>query len=235
MFAMKRVLLCCQPDCKNIRVKSGLCKKHLNRKLLGLGPDDNLPSRKVDGACSVDGCLRELYAKGFCNHHYQRNRLGKEMTPGLPPKSCCFRCQKPLAEGEKKTCKDCKKQKRKNARLRWEKKNPNNARKRNTGFDLDLLKTLRVLQSGLCSICEVEMELTGKSAKRECADHFETLDGVEVAHGTPSASKHPRGLLCSFCNLALGMYCSQQRKRGFSISQYENYLDNYPVKMFSLR
>lgn len=48
--------------------------------------------------CSVKGCKSEAYAKGFCNAHYMRDRLGKDMnipirnrTHDIP----CVDCGKP--------------------------------------------------------------------------------------------------------------------------------------------
>lgn len=37
------------------------------------------------------------------------------------------------------------------------------------------------------------------------------------------------GLLCSACNVSLGMYEGWQRPAGLRIAQYEDYLQNPPV------
>jgi HNH endonuclease len=41
----------------------------------------------VQGTCSVDGCKRPIYAKGWCNAHYNRNRLHGDPLGGGPSRS----------------------------------------------------------------------------------------------------------------------------------------------------
>lgn len=39
----------------------------------------------MDNGCSVDGCERRHYARGFCNAHYQRARLGYSVDGPIQP------------------------------------------------------------------------------------------------------------------------------------------------------
>lgn len=96
------------------------------------------------------------------------------------------------------------------------------------GFSSALLAELRAWQHGRCAICPRLME-PGRGRHAECADHFETVNGAPVRNGSPESIKHPRGLLCSPCNKALGFYESSQRPAGLVIEPYERYLADTPV------
>lgn len=93
-----------------------------------------------------------------------------------------------------------------------------NARKYKTGMSHALVLALRETQDGRCAICAVQLLYHKGFRESECADHTE-----------PSGVKVPRGLLCSLCNVGLGMYESGQRAAGLVIEPYERYLSNTPV------
>lgn len=91
------------------------------------------------------------------------------------------------------------------------------SRFRFSGFTAEITEKLRLAQSGLCAICTRTMRLGGKQPDSEAADHCHTL-------------RQPRGLLCSACNKALGVYEKHQRPAGLRLDAYEVYLANPPAK-----
>lgn len=80
-----------------VRVKKrGLCRNHYhqwglkNRPRVGLKP------------CSIEACTKDVYARGFCHGHYERNRTTG--SPERAPKPDC-ECGAPsLATGKCKAC-----------------------------------------------------------------------------------------------------------------------------------
>ena len=53
--------------------------------------------------CSVEGCQRPYYAKGFCAHHYHKNRNSmlaatkKPVWPTAPQRKCvAWLCEEPV-------------------------------------------------------------------------------------------------------------------------------------------
>lgn len=67
--------ICQVPNCSD-RVKArGLCSFHYGRQLRGISFDK---PRKIDGkytSCSVKGCHRSHYCRGWCHAHYKRVQL----------------------------------------------------------------------------------------------------------------------------------------------------------------
>jgi len=71
-------------------IKDALLKKSYDAASI-YEPMKNLRSYK----CNIDGCERLAYAKGMCNAHYIRLRLGKKLTDPLRATrrdSFCARC-----------------------------------------------------------------------------------------------------------------------------------------------
>lgn len=79
-----------------------------------------------------------------------------------------------------------------------------------SGFTPELVAACLEVQLGHCAICP--------RRDPDCADHSEA-----------TGCKVPRGLLCNWCNLALGFYEKHQRPAGLRIDAYENYLDASPA------
>ena len=98
------------------------------------------------------------------------------------------------------------------------------ARRRNTGYTPELFERLWETQNGCCAICRRSLQLGSHAALSVAADHCETVAGVLVQNGTPGSTKHPRGLLCSICNQALGMYEWHLRDNGVEVPAFARYL-----------
>lgn len=75
---------CAHPGCERIRLTvtaGGLCSMHYRRKLRGEDLDAPIRGNRMGvDPCSVEGCDRKFFAKGFCSLHYNRNR--REGSPG---------------------------------------------------------------------------------------------------------------------------------------------------------
>jgi HNH endonuclease len=50
------------------------------------GPAEKL-RQPADGPCSVDGCERRRYRRGFCGLHYKRVLAGRDLTTPIAPRS----------------------------------------------------------------------------------------------------------------------------------------------------
>lgn len=85
-------------------------------------------------------------------------------------------------------------------------------RKWNAGFTESIEQRCLAVQFGRCAIC--------RAPDTSCADHTEVA-GVKV----------PRGMLCNWCNLALGFYEGYQRPAGLRLDAYEKYLDAPPASV----
>lgn len=103
------------------------------------------------------------------------------------------------------------------------------SRRRNTGFTPDMVTACLCLQGGLCAVCRRTFSETSHTPGSMVADHYETSDGQRVRSGRPGATKHPRGILCSICNQALGMYEWHLRERGVEVPAFEAYLEDPPA------
>lgn len=190
--------LCEIEGCGRKHKGRGLCAMHLHSQRITDG------YKRPYKICSVPDCDGQVLARELCSKHYQARRL-----------------QDP----------DARVKHRANTE-RWRTANPVEAkssqrksmRKRHTGCSHDLVCELQALQAGRCAICPTVLVPRGKAGSSECADHYETLQGVRVKHKTKGATKHVRGLLCVACNYALGMYENHQRPAGLRIPQYEDYI-----------
>ena len=81
-------------------------------------------------------------------------------------------------------------------------------RLKTTGFTAAMVNDVYDLQAGICSICEVDLQ-----GIKVCADHCH-------------ATGQPRGLLCSRCNLAIGLFNDQPDL----LLAAADYLNDPPIK-----
>lgn len=95
-------------------------------------------------------------------------------------------------------------------RLAKEREKAVRRRKNKTGFCPDLVAAALDIQAGICPICEVDLE-----AIKQCADHD---------HSTGA----PRGILCSRCNLAIGLL----EDRPDLLRAAASYIENPPITGF---
>lgn len=118
---------------------------------------------------------------------------------------------------EKKLAKDREYYERTSKLPEVKKKRSQYSRLRNTGTSPELFEALWTMQAGQCAICSRAMSEESHRADSVNADHCHE-------------AKEPRGLLCSICNQALGMYEKHQRQQGIVIEAYDAYLNETPVK-----
>lgn len=114
--------------------------------------------------------------------------------------------------------------------LEVKRRNRDTARARNTGFPPDLFDRCLAVQGGVCALCNRAFGDKPRGADSMAADHFETLGGERVRSGVPGATKHPRGVLCSICNQALGMYEWHLNPRGIAVPAFDAYLSDPPAR-----
>lgn len=151
--------------------------------------------------CTVSGCDRKYVAKGYCNAHWMRARKGKPLdTPlrlvGLSKRrddqgrkkcSSCgewlsaseFHPKKGISDGLYAKCRTCL--------LRY-----NRAVK--YGVTIECIDEMLIEQGGSCSIC-----------RRPISDDYHVDHDHACCAGYKSCGRCVRGLLCSGCNLMLGM------------------------------
>src|ERR1035437_595706 len=158
--------------------------------------------------CSVDGCEKEVKAKGFCSMHYWRfyrhgnfdepkTKREKLIEQGL---SYCPKCKKTklLDEFNKDIhtafkiaiyCRECNK-KRSNLRYVSNKDEHRNTQlKSDYKITLDEYNEILIKQEYKCAICGN----IKNGNRRMCVDHNHSTGEI-------------RGLLCSRCNLGIGSF-----------------------------
>lgn len=155
----------------------GLCGKHYQQVRNGVLDHPLAAEILRDIPCSVTGCGRPVYSRGFCGMHWQRNdRLG---DPGeAAPRRAVY------APGQTCARATCPRPARHGgycaAHMR---------RFRRFGVTEEELDALLARQKNRCAIC--------KSAKPYGSGDW----AIDHDHATGQV----RGLLCSKCNLALGL------------------------------
>lgn len=156
------------------------------------------------GACHFNECLKEARAVGLCWGHYDQHRSGQALQPlrvRRPSNTAalrdergrkhCFGCNRwlelarfPLqaskGDGYSPRCKECR---------RWL------AIQRNYGLSKTDFEALVENQGGLCAICEQP-----QTVDTFVVDH----DHACCSDRGRSCGRCVRGLLCSYCNTAIG-------------------------------
>ena len=157
--------------------------------------------------CTVKNCHRKHYGKGLCNTHYQRAKNGVDLT--LPVRH--NRKNRASAERDSngnKLCINCQvylpETMFQNNPLSFDKKQPYcmpciSERRYVSHYGLKKSEIQAILdrQDG-CAICHVK-EVTGD--KNWHIDHDHTC-----CPGVKTCGKCVRGVLCGFCNRALGQF-----------------------------
>jgi len=153
--------------------------------------------------CSMPGCGGVVMAKRMCGRCYRRRPLvdGDKIcsTPGCGRAHCA-----------KSLCDRCYPRhpdvRAKNFACQG----------RRNGFLPALTAALLTKQDGRCAICAVGIFVGDRGPRGINRDHD---------HVTGRA----RGLLCSMCNMCLGIYEKRQRPAGLVIEVYESYLRSPPA------
>jgi hypothetical protein len=82
----------------------------------------------------------------------------------------------------------------------WLEKNPDHdsraADHKKQGWTTDLIEKVRIEQNGLCAVCKNVLTRGKITGSRECLDHEHTASSIPPV---------PRGILCSNCNIAIGL------------------------------
>ena len=157
--------------------------------------------------CSIQGCKKEVLSLGICSMHYTRVRrysttdkpLSKSELLLENGEAHCCTCKhtKPITEfckdsqtshGFSRRCKKCNSRKGKDNYKNNKHKHQDYARKKRFGLDRTDYETLISAQLNSCAICKT------KFTKRAPAVDHDHVTGVV------------RGLLCSRCNLGLGIF-----------------------------
>ena len=158
--------------------------------------------------CTINNCERTHFAKGLCNAHWQRMRYAKKMDRPI-------RYNRPNGETKvrnekgEKFCINCK---------LWVAENnfqinPQSADKRQPycngcrssrdiikkyGITKSEMQSMLKKQGGGCEICGAE---TPQGDKRWHVDHDHSC-----CNGVITCGECVRGILCGFCNRALGQF-----------------------------
>lgn len=168
-------------DCEKPVKSSGYCGAHYQRMRRHGSAAINLKGEPVQGVCSVKECESAAYCKSLCHGHYKRMLAGRPLAGAVRERNS-------PSDG-KKRCPGCKTTKAlsefpkaKNRVGSWCKGCQRYSQKRmKYGLSRD---EYDLLSANGCVICASQLKLV--------VDHH---------HGTGSV----RGVLCTQCNVALGM------------------------------
>lgn len=194
---------CMVENCPRTHYASGYCNAHWRRwrRSGDPGPAEiNTPRR---GTCSFDGCDRDHSAKGFCNSHYSQHRKGRSLRPlndrvnprlrDANGRKRCSTCKqwKELAafkvvnrnqDGLSNCCRSCSRDR---------------IIRRRYGISGARYDALLSAQGGVCAICRG----TNESGRSMAVDHDHSC-----CPGDRACGRCVRGLLCSNCNMGLGLF-----------------------------
>jgi hypothetical protein len=132
--------------------------------------------------CSVEDCEEKYKAKGLCNTHYERQRLGLSLT--LPIRQY---------ETGERLCKapDCDNQRACSADLCAMHYQRLRKRLNRYGLTHEQFEAMLTAQGGCCAICRTDAP-KGSGGFHWCVDHDHATGLV-------------RGILCGHCNQGIGM------------------------------
>lgn len=195
---------CSLDGCGRDAFAKGWCRTHYNRARLNNGdPGPAEIMTKVRGReCSFDGCRRKHDSNGLCaGHNYQRKN-GMELRPlearrdrserDEQGRKLCIECRthRPVSDfhrnrnagdGLAVACTSCTQDRR---------------LVRSYGLTLDEYRQRLEAQGGGCAICGQQNE----NGRALAVDHDHSC-----CPGSKSCGTCVRGLLCSNCNMAIGL------------------------------
>lgn len=190
--------------------KTGLCWSHHQQHNAGDGLKPLKPYRHSDdprGECSYEGCIKDLYCRGFCTAHYNQLRIGAAVGP-LASESRSPIPAESRDEAGNKYCHGC---------TEWQeitKFNVNRARidglsefcrecrmynriRNGYGLEREEYREMLQRQGGTCALCQ----RTWDRGKPLALDHDHSC-----CPGSKTCGQCIRGLLCDSCNIGLGLF-----------------------------
>jgi hypothetical protein len=192
---------CTLGECTRPHYASGYCNPHW-RRWKRSGDPGPVTIASIVHTCSFDDCGRPRSAKGLCASHYAQSRKGRPLKPlndRVNPRGR-------NADGDKR-CATCK-QWKPPAEFRAVARTADGLDSRCIGcvHDLSIRKlygitaeqyaALLEAQDGGCGICGG----TNESGRAMAVDHDHSC-----CPGSRSCGQCVRGLLCSNCNMAIGL------------------------------
>ena len=160
--------------------------------------------------CTVDGCGLDVRARGLCGGHYQQIQRGKPIGPIRPRiksltrnKQGNKRCSKCFKWKDPKLFHSCANGNEDGLQSYCAKCDRDMRLLRNYGITGDMYDSMLARQGGTCAIC-LRPPLDGQLH----VDH----DHQCCAHYRKSCGKCVRGLLCTYCNRAIGMLGDDQAR-----------------------
>ena len=175
---------CTFEGCDRRHKAHGWCEAHWDQLKKGKPLTPLLPknSEKINGGpCAVDGCERKSVARGLCSTHYRRYLGGDASLPiRIKAYSEWDECRIPGCEKKPNIRGFCHSHGKKMIR-----------------FNLGPDKFLELMSKDKCDICSREID-----AFTSHIDHDHTC----CESTRKSCGNCIRGVLCSQCNMALGLF-----------------------------
>lgn len=194
--------LCSLGECGRPHYASGFCNPHW-RRWKRSGDPGPVEINSVTTPCSFGGCTRPRSSLGLCASHYAQHRKGKPLTPlndrvnprgrdanGNKRCATCkawkptaeFRAATRTADGLDSRCIGC---------------SHDLSIRKLYGIDAAQYAALLEEQGGGCAICGG----TNESGRAMAVDHDHAC-----CPGDRACGRCVRGLLCSNCNMAIGLF-----------------------------
>jgi hypothetical protein len=207
---------CDGPDCNRQAIKKGYCNAHYSQfRLHGYTWRFGEKPHKQRRTCTFEGCEKFRSAFGLCASHSKQSRLGIELRPIREARptaeegySWCSTCKQFRAvedfvwdktrDQPSRRCADCHAtaQRKYNARPGQRLARRASRLRSKCKIEPDDYERRYGEQGGKCLICDTSIPYLLTDIEGENKDH-----AVDHDHTTGDV----RGLLCSFCNRALGM------------------------------
>lgn len=200
--------VCTIPACGRRHHARGWCLTHYTQFKRGVTPAGPIKTRERDKPpeCAEDGCAEPVKSKGLCKMHYQRLlRHGhtRYRDRKKPARICMIEtCDNHLYA--KDLCHAHYAKQRK-----WEA----------FGVDANRYQEMLREQGGVCAICsQPERAPDGSSGK---------IKDMAIDHDHDTGAV--RGLLCSTCNRAIGLFRDDKALLNAAIAYLDKHLETPPL------
>lgn len=191
---MKEIKICNHPGgCERVVEKKGLCGLHYQRlRLKGeLGEVDTIREYDNSKICKIEGCQLATWSKGYCNLHYKRFK-----KYGEPGSYIRKRNDLPVkCSDNEKICRACNEIKLLSEFSKASKGHKGHMSKcKNCMKYINIKKCYNLSREEYDSMMKnVVCEICNRSREKMCIDHCHT-------------SGKTRGVLCTYCNSAIGLF-----------------------------